>query len=438
MKYRLITPKIYSALQSWLATRLDRDRQRISAKMFDYPIDLRSIRMTASNLRVEDQDHLYLHRQALERFVKLKSFDFSVGWRSFDWDVLRSLCPSSLKNLKLSLREPLDCVELGRLLHELSGIDSLGITEIPDRDDFVSNLSIIGDGILSCATLRHLRLQMTNHNRPHDWDDNARFAQPLNIGYHFSMIFSPLSVEKILENRKRLDHGVQNPEKIKPPLQLRVLNLEHIDIPADALTTTINPSGLEELRITHSQVEASAWQKLKASKLKVLVDVSYNHLRESFLEFLTIQDKLEVVTFARPQDVYREGPIVLFESERYLLYELVKEAPHLGRGSSWYKSNSRIVPREPYPALKRLFMAMQGKPHLKHLRLPADMYDISKAALQKLCSIRSLEHLEFCFDYRSEVSFQRRHSCHLIIFVFANFQTTDFAESVYCTHVKAS
>ena len=59
--------------------------------------------------------------------------------------------------------------------------------------------------------------------------------------------------------------------------------------------------------------------------------------------------------------------------------------------------------KEPQPSSKKLFRALLGKTHLKYLRLPAEMYDVSRRFMLTLSKIKSLEHLEFGFDYRDSV-----------------------------------
>ncbi len=114
-------------------------------------------------------------------------------------------------------------------------------------------------------------------------------------------------------------------------------------------------------------------QDLKKSKLRVLSDVSYDHLGAPFLAFLQVQDNLECLTSARPQVIYRGDITDFFTSKPHLITQMVTQAPHLGPSTSWYKS---IVPKELYPSFKKLFSALQGMCHLRYLRLPADMYDV--------------------------------------------------------------
>ncbi len=98
-----------------------------------------------------------------------------------------------------------------------------------------------------------------------------------------------------------------------------------------------------------------------------------------FLAFLKVQDNVECLTFARPQDVYRGDVIVFFTSEPNLIIQMVSQALQLGAGTSWYKPIPAIVPKELKTSFKKLFSALQGMCHLRYLRLPADMYDVSKA-----------------------------------------------------------
>lgn len=177
----------------------------------------------------------------------------------------------------------------------------------------------------------------------------------------------------------RQAQGIEHVNSTTSALRLEVLHLEHIGIPADAFVTTIDANNLEELRISHSQVEPSVWQDLKKFKLQVLNDASYDHLGAPFLAFLQVQDNVECLTFARPRDVYRGDVNVFFTSEPHLIILVASQALQLGPGTSWYKPIPAIVPKELYPSFKKLFSALQGMCHLRYLRLPADMYDVSKA-----------------------------------------------------------
>ena len=145
---------------------------------------------------------------------------------------------------------------------------------------------------------------------------------------------------------------------------------------------------LEHLRIIHCDVEPSAWYHLQRSQLRVLHDVSYKSLNGSIMAFLRAQHRMGFLTFSRPQVIYTEGNLLFFDEIRpHLMMDRVEKAPHLGPGTSWFKSefgndfntdNSRFfMPKSPYPSLVEFGSCLEGMPHLKNLRILSDMYDIS-------------------------------------------------------------
>ena len=127
---------------------------------------------------------------------------------------------------------------------------------------------------------------------------------------------------------------------------------------------------------------------------------------------------MESLRFSRPQDVYTEGNMLIFDKGRpYLLMKLIEEAPHLGPGTSWFRGKfgvtsnmdnaGALMPRSPYPTLLELGSCLEGMPHLKHLRIPSDMYDISVQFILSLArNNQALEHIEFCFDYNDKVRYR--------------------------------
>lgn len=56
------------------------------------------------------------------------------------------------------------------------------------------------------------------------------------------------------------------------------------------------------------------------------------------------------------------------------------------------------------PEFQEILFRSARRAYLKYLRVSTDMYDVSRAFMRRLSGIRSLEHLEFCFNYREKVS----------------------------------
>lgn len=326
--------------------------------------------------------------------IRPETFTVDLGWRDWDMDVLHGMSMTNLKVLKLPISLPSDCVRLGMALIVASRLESLTITDIPDREEFLSGLEYIGNGIISCApTLRELDIEMTNYNRPAEWASDEAFIEREDPEFFFRKIFPWTTKEELSALCTPHSRNDTNPTG-EAPLGLRKLRLKHVNLPRNSFGTIFKAATIKHLQLPYSKADEQVWGLLqKHAQLDTLTDISYGMLSTGFLEFLSGQSSLKEMTFARPQDQHETGPISLYGDEPYMTISVSEEAHRLGPDIG-----------AKYPSLEKFLSSLEHMTMLKHLVLPADMYTITPGCLLSVAaSLTGLEHLELGFDYGDTV-----------------------------------
>ena len=325
--------------------------------------------------------------------ILLETFTVDLGWRDWDMDALHGMSMTNLKVLKLPISLPSDCVRLGKALTVMPRLESLAITDIPDHEEFLTELEHIGKGIISCApTLRELDIEMTNYNRPAGWAGDEAFIEPEDNDFFFREIFAYTTDELAALCKRHSRHDTDLTSEA--PLGLRKLRLKHVNLPFNSFGTIFKAATIKHLRLPYSKADEQVWGILqKYAQLDTLTDISYDLLSTRFLALLSGQSSLKEMTFARPQDRYEAGSISLYGDEPCMTIRVSKEAHRLGPDIG---AN--------YPILEDFLSSLKNMTMLKHLVLPADMYTMTPGCLSSVAaSLTGLEHLEFAFDYDNTV-----------------------------------
>ena len=315
--------------------------------------------------------------------MQLEMLIVDLFWMDWNLDVLTDMWVANLKVLKLPICQASDYNRLGKALATMPRLVSLTITDLPDREEFISELGCLGTGIMACAsTLRELDLEMTNFNRPCSWGGNERFIEPEENGFFFSRLFPCPSAEHSAEEYKasRKCHSRSGPDlTVFPRLGLTKLRLKHMSLPWYSFALIVDATKIKSLELPSSMVDDFVWETLKLdAQLHSLTEISSDMLSEIFLAFLGGQSSLQELSFTRPQDRYTGWLVAFSDFETAMTYTLSREAPRLGPDAG-----------AGYPSLDFL-SSLEGMAMLKHLVLPTDMYtspDLASIAA-------SLIHLE--------------------------------------------
>ena len=358
-----------------------------------------------------------------------------------------------LKSLKVPVRAPVDCRKIEAALMGMPHLAHLTITELPDSQDFVNEFHHLGDGILArYLSLRSLDIDITNSDREESWVGDEEFVEPDEIGFFFKQFFPEPSwsqMEALV--RARYDDPREPPEVnlLRSPkchLNLERLRFNHISLPWWAFRTVFSPNAIKELDLPKCRAAESIWDDLgKHAKIHKLANINYAMLTGSFMTFLSTQNSLQFLSFARPPDSY--SPVRIRSNiqvdglpRRLASFEVTDVAPHLGLGTEWGKTRARNVwllqsrnlwtqhehlIRSPkswsyfenlirslnsydqleYPKKSDFVKALSNMTLLKHLVIPADMFDITPRFMACLAiELPALEYIEWAFDYACPVS----------------------------------
>ena len=377
-----------------------------------------------------------------------------LSWFYWSPVVLSSFDLTTLRSLTMPVRKPLDCIKIGAAFMDMPHLVNLTMTELADSEDFVDHFCHLGDGIMALSnSLRTLDMSITNCNRPKREDD--AFVQPDDISFFFKAFFpepSPDRVEalvraKFKDPREPLDVNIHRSSK--GPLDLERIRLRHIDLPWWAFETVFSPHSIKYLDLSTCRVAPNTWSDLgKYAQLYRLAGINYEILSGSCMHFLSAQQSLEFLSFARPSDIYTVAGTGL--DARGMVDDVsfaIKAAPLLGPGTQWGRAHARqnwlLQSRKSwiqyedliqspnswnrlenlirslgsyedfqYPKNSAFAKTLGNKTSLKHLVLPADMFDITPAFMACLAILMpALESVELGFDYSCPVS---RQKCFIV------------------------
>ena len=353
--------------------------------------------------------------------TEIGSFQFNMYWKFWDMMILSSMSLGHLLTLKI----PFPCYQeleaLVRALSAMTQLRSLVVTDIPDQPDFPRYAPMLGQGIRSRkVSLRELDLEMTNFNRPNsyaaEWKRDEIFPRRNSLDWFFNDVFldpealdewrnselpykSPASQCKEYALSPTCGHGLFKLEKLR---------LKNIHVPAYASQKIFDWAYLKELRLPHDRVADAIWEDLKAAKLEVLEDIAYTELTYPLIGLLQSQSSLRSVTFARPQPFWEEKGMVDWEDGNgpRMTFNLVQSPAPLGPRTAWGRGGNWPADYKPwYPDIEALLLALGNNKGLENLVLPADMYDITPAAIRMAARhLKSLTHLTWGFDYNDKVS----------------------------------
>ncbi|KAL9065878.1 MAG: hypothetical protein Q9161_007931 [Pseudevernia consocians] len=348
----------------------------------------------------------------------------------------------------MPVRAPLDCLKIGAAFRGMSNLASLTITELSDSQDFVDEFHHLGDAIMALSSsLRSLDISITNCNRAlaEGWEKDQAFVEPGDIAFFFKKFFPEPScnqIEALVRGRyndPREPLDVNLLQSSKGQLNLERIRLKHISLPWWAFQTVFNPETIEELDLLMCQITPNVWNDLgKYARLQKLANINYEILSGPFLSFLSTQSNLHFLSFTRPPDIYNISGIrsnVLDTRVDITSFAVTEAAPHLGLGTQWGRTNATNAwllqsrkswlqyehliqsPRSwrpvknlirsqdsyaqcQYPKKSDFVKALSNQTSLKHLVLPADMFDITPKFMACLAiELPALESIEWGFDY---------------------------------------
>ena len=272
-----------------------------------------------------------------------------MGWSPI---MLSSFDLTRLRSLKMPVRAPLDCTKIGAAFLDMPHLASLTITELSDSQDFVDEFRHLGDGIIALSSsLRSLDITVTNHNRLGSWEQDEPFVQPDGVAFFFKGFFlEPSCSQTEALVRARFDDPrepleVNTTRSSKGPLNLERIRLKHIGLPWWAFETVFSPHTIKELDLPRCRIAPEIWDVLKRhAQLHKLANINYEILSGSFMKFLSTQNSLQFLSFARPPDIYSVAgisPIVLGPQLNVSSFALTEPAPHLGPGTEWGRTHVR-------------------------------------------------------------------------------------------------
>ena len=350
--------------------------------------------------------------------------NIEIPWFFWHPVMLSSIDLTRLRSLKMPVRTHEDCIKIRAALVGLPKLGHLAINELCDSQEFVNEFHHLGHAISALSSsLRSLEICINNINRNKGWEKKEPFVEPRDIGYFFKEFFpepSRIQVEALVRTRyadPREPLDVNKLRSFKGPLNLERIRLKHVGLPWWAFQTVFNPNTIKELDIPTCRVTPSVWDDLeKHARLQRLANINYEMLAGNFMSFLSNQHDLQFLSFARPPDIfkinYRVSTIGIRSSEE-TVFRVVAEAPHLGPGTEWGRSYARGVWLKQsskswieyqYPRRSTFVKALSNKTKLKHLVLPADMFDITWKFMACLATeLPVLESIEWAFDYNCPV-----------------------------------
>ncbi len=355
-----------------------------------------------------------------------------------------------LRSLKLPVRAPIDCLKIGATFMSMPNLANLTITDLSDSQDFVRGFRHLGDGIMALSSsLRSLDIAITNCKRAEDWQKDEAFVEPRDAAFFFKEFFPEPSCNRVEalvrarynDPREPLDVNIL--QSSKGQLGLERIRLKHISLPWWAFQTVFNPETIKELDLPTCRIAPNVWNDLgKYAHLHKLENINYEILSGPFLIFLSTQPNLHLLSFARPPDIYkvagiRSDPVYISADDAS--FAVTEEAPHLGPGTGWGRARARNAwllqlrnlglqhehPIESpssskcfgnitgslssynqcqYPGKSDFVQSLSNKTSLKHLVLPADMFDITPKFMATLTiEMPALESIEWGFDYACPV-----------------------------------
>lgn len=349
-----------------------------------------------------------------------------------------------LRSLNVPVRVPLDCLTIATAFAGMRHLQSLTIKELSDSQDFANEFHHLGDGIMALSSsLRSLDISITNCNREEAWKQDAAFIDPGDAAFFFKKFFPEPSLNRIKtlvkarfdDPREPLDVNVLRSSKGR--LDLERIRFFHVGLPWWAFQTVFNPGTIKELDLPMCQVAPNVWDDLGShAQLRKLANINYEMLSVPFMSFLLTQPRLHFLSFARPPDIYHVAGTM---SRNRVAFGVTEAAPHLGLGTEWGRNHARNAwllrstrswvlhehliqspsswnyfenfvhslsswPGCQYPKKSGFLHALIDKTSLKHLVLPADMFDITPGFMACLASeLRELESIELGFDYACPV-----------------------------------
>ena len=359
--------------------------------------------------------------------LDIKSFQFNMYWKFWDTMILSSIPQSRLLTLKIPFPHNTEVPALVRALSAMSQLRSLAVTDIPDIYELPRYAPMLGQGIRSRQTsLRELDLEMTNFNRPNpyvsEWERDEIFPRRQPVSWFLEDLF--LDPEDLAEwyDNIRAKYGASECIEYAPSmtceqglLQLEKLRLKNIDIPAHASHKMFDWTYLKELRLPHGRADDAIWEDLQIANLEVLEDIDYTQAKHPLVRLIQSQSSLKSVTFARPQPVWREAGVMEdWEDGNVprMTFSLAETPAPLGPATEWGRSalcykraHHASCKRQWYPGTTALLVALGMNKGLENLHLPADMFDITPAAIKMAGrQLKSLTHLNWGFDYEDQVS----------------------------------
>lgn len=328
--------------------------------------------------------HPFILSQAFG-MMQLEAFKVELRWTNWNSEVLERLSVDNLKVLNIPLFRPLDCVTIGQALIRMPRLESLTITDIPNKEEYFAELECLGKGILSCAsTLRKLDIELRESNPLPLWAAHDQFFHKL-----YPCLLSNDLVEKFVESPSR-DYRHDTDSAGGPPLHLTTLRLKHLSLPWYSFGLVFDPTTIKKLDLPYSMADDDLWKLLAANaNLDTLTEIGYNMLSTGFLHFLRQQSSLTELTFARPQGLDHRCGTISYGISDAMSYVLPRGAHR---------------PQFGYPKLEEFSSSIMNMTMLKHLKLPANMYKLTRDSLFSIAVfLTSLEHLELGFNYDDSV-----------------------------------
>lgn len=378
--------------------------------------------------------------------------NIQLRWASWSPIMLSSFDLTRLRSLEMPVRAPLDCLKIGAAFSRMQNLASLTITELSDSQDFVNEFRHLGDAIMALSSsLRSLDISITNCNRAlaEGGEKDEAFVEPGDIAFFFEKFFPEPScnqIEALVRGRfsdPREPPDVNILQSSKGQLNLERIRLKNISLPWWAFQTVFNPGTIEELDLRRCRVSLNVWNDLgKYARLQKLANINYEILSGPFLSFISTQPNLHFLSFTRPPDIYNISGIrsnVLDTRVNVTSFAVTEAAPHLGLGTHWgrtYATNAWLLhsrksrlqyehliqsPRSwrpvenlirsqnsyaqcQYPKKSDFVKALSNQTLLKHLVIPADMFDITPKFMACLAiELPALESIEWGFDYACPV-----------------------------------
>lgn len=374
--------------------------------------------------------------------------NIELRWANWSTVMLSSFDLTRLRSLKMPVRAPLDCLRIGAAFLDMPHLANLTITELSDSQDFVDEFRHLGDGIMALsASLRSLDIGIHNCNRLEDWENDEAFVEPADVAFFFKSFFPEPTCKEIEAlvraryNKPWEPVNVNILQSSKGQLNLERIRLRHIGLPWWAFQTVFNPETIRVLDLPTCRIAPNVWSDLaKHAQLLKLANINYELLSGPFMRFLSTQPRLHFLSFKRPPDIYNVAairPNIRDPSIDFTVFAVTEEAPHLGPGTEWGRAHAResmlfqsriqsehliglpdagnslesllclmsLCADSQYPKSSDFVDAMSNKTSLKHLVLPADMFDITSTFMACLADVLpALESIELGFDYACPVS----------------------------------